>query len=349
MIDWIIAEKIAAYVAGTGETRVPQVDLVELKDESERRVVDYTGLEPASPLPRPEGVSRREWVASNIRSTRALMDPVVTRAGKGLGPAGPAVQLAMGAMVSIEVGVVVGYLAQRVLGQYELVLLDGAAEEHPPRLLFVLPNLAQAMANFQADEREFMTWVALHEVTHAVQFGGVPWLHAHLTGLVGELLKSAELRLDTKRSRTLPSRRELRRMGDALRRGDMIGLVMNQSERETIDRVQAVMAVIEGHAEHVMDAVAPDLIPSLPRLRRALNARRRTQSRLSRLVGRLLGLELKLRQYERGKQFCDAVAGAGGEAALKHVFSSPEALPTLAEIEDPGAWLRRTEPERAAA
>jgi coenzyme F420 biosynthesis associated uncharacterized protein len=182
-----------------------------------------------------------------------------------------------------------------------------------------------------------------------VQFGGVPWLHGHLAGLVEELLKSAEVRLDTKRKRSLPSRRELRRMGGALRNGDIIGVVMNQSERDTIDRVQAVMAVIEGHAEHVMDAVAPDLIPSLPRLRRALNARRRTQSRLSRLVGRLLGLELKLRQYELGKQFCDAVAGEGGEAALQYVFSSPEALPSLAEIEDPAAWLRRTAPARAAA
>ena len=349
MIDWIIAEKIAAYVAGTGEARTPRVDLFELKSESEQRVVQYTGLVPVRPLPAPEGVSRREWVASNVSSTRALLDPVMSRAGKGLGPAGPAVKLAMSAMLSLELGLVIGYLAQRVLGQYELVLLDEAAEDHPPRLLFVLPNLGQAMASFQADEREFMTWVTLHEVTHAVQFGGVPWLHGHLAGLVEELLKSAEVRLDTKRKRSLPSRRELRRMGGALRNGDIIGVVMNQSERDTIDRVQAVMAVIEGHAEHVMDAVAPDLIPSLPRLRRALNARRRTQSRLSRLVGRLLGLELKLRQYEQGKQFCDAVAGEGGKAALQYVFSSPEALPSLAEIEDPAAWLRRTAPARAAA
>jgi coenzyme F420 biosynthesis associated uncharacterized protein len=349
MIDWIIAEKVAAYVAGTGDAPDPQVDLFELKAESERRVVAYTGLAPDSPLPAPEGVSRREWVASNIRSTRALLDPVMERAGKGLGKAAPAMQIAAGAVLSLEIGIVVGYLGQRVLGQYELVLLDEAADDHPPRLLFVLPNLGQALSSFQADEREFMTWVALHEVTHAVQFGGVPWLHGHLSGLVHELMRSAELRLDTSRKRSLPSRQELRRMGGALLSGDIFGLVMNQSERETIDRVQAVMAVIEGHAEHVMDAVAPDLIPSLPRLRQALNARRRTQSTLSRLVGRLLGLELKLRQYERGKQFCDAIVGAGGERALRYVFSSPGALPSLAEIEQPGDWLERTAGARAAA
>ena len=109
------------------------------------------------------------------------------------------------------------------------------------------------------------------------------------------------------------------------------------------------MAVIEGHAEHVMDAVAPDLVPSLPRLRAAIDRRRRSQSGLSRLVARLLGLELKLRQYEQGKHFCDAVVREAGVAALHHVFSSPEALPTLAELDDPRAWLERTAAQRTTA
>jgi coenzyme F420 biosynthesis associated uncharacterized protein len=348
VIDWIVAERIAAYVAGTGDARTPAVDLAGLAEESERRVVAYTGLTPAGTLPAPEGVSRREWVASNISSSRALLDPVLSRAGKGLGPLKPAIQIGMGFVISAELGLLVGYLAQRVLGQYEVVLLDEAAAENPPRLLFVLPNLGQAVAAFEADEREFMTWVTLHEVTHAVQFGGVPWLQGHLAGLVRELLRSAEVRIDRPRKAKLPSRSELGRIGRAVRHGDLIGIVMNPAERETIDRVQAVMAVIEGHAEHVMDAVAPDLLPSLPRLRRALNSRRRSQSRLSKLVGRLLGLELKLRQYERGKIFCDQIVRDGGTDALAYVFSAPEALPSLAEIDDPATWLVRTAAERGA-
>ena len=112
-------------------------------------------------------------------------------------------------------------------------------------------------------------------------------------------------------------------------------------ERDTLDRVQAVMAVIEGHAEHVMDAVAPDLLPSLPTLRAALDRRRKTQSGLSRLLAKLLGLELKLRQYEQGKFFCDAIVDAAGTEALTRVFSGPEALPTLAELTEPARWLRR--------
>jgi putative hydrolase len=102
------------------------------------------------------------------------------------------------------------------------------------------------------------------------------------------------------------------------------------------------MAVIEGHAEHVMDAVAPDLLPSLPKLREALNERRRSQSGLNRLLARLLGLEMKLKQYERGKFFCDAIVRHAGPDALRYVFSSPEVLPTMAELDDPEAWLRRT-------
>ena len=126
MIDWILAERIAGYIAGTGDARAPTADLAALAAESEKRVIAYTGLQPARPLPEPEGISRREWVASNVASMRTLLDPVLERAGEGLGPLRPAMQIGVGLMVSTEVGVVLGYLAQRVLGQYELVLLDEA-------------------------------------------------------------------------------------------------------------------------------------------------------------------------------------------------------------------------------
>ncbi|HET9102400.1 MAG TPA: zinc-dependent metalloprotease [Solirubrobacteraceae bacterium] len=342
MIDWILAERIAVYVAGRGDASPPpSIDLAPLAAESEQRVTAYTGLTPARPLPPPEGIERREWIATNISGMRKLLDPVLEKAGQGLGPLKPAARLALGVVVTTEVAVVLGYLAQRVLGQYELVLLEETDDSAPPRLLFVLPNLGHAVEAFGADEREFMTWVALHEVTHAVQFAGVPWLHGHMAGLVKELMDRAELRMDRGRKLRLPSRAEVRRVGSALRQGDLIGLFADPVERETIDRVQAVMAVIEGHAEHVMDAVAPDLLPSLPKLRAALDRRRQSQSGLSRLLGRLLGLELKMRQYEQGKYFCDQVVARVGVAGLHHVFSGPQALPTLIELRDPPAWLRR--------
>jgi coenzyme F420 biosynthesis associated uncharacterized protein len=344
MIDWVIAERIAVFVGGSGNGHVPDADLGALAAEAEKRVTAYTGLHPVRPLPPPEGVGRREWIVSNIKSMRVLLDPVLQRATKNLGALRPAAEIGMGLVISTEVGVVLGYLSQRVLGQYELVLLDEAVEDQTPRLLFVLPNLGQAQQTFSADEKEFMTWVALHEVTHAVQFAGVPWLHSYMAGLVRELLDTAELRIEAPRKFKLPSTDEIKRVLGALRQGDLISIVTSEPERETLDRVQAVMAVIEGHAEHVMDAVAPDLLPSLPKLREALDRRRRSQSGVSRLVAKLLGLDMKLRQYEQGKRFCDAIVDARGPDALKQVFSNPEALPTAKELRDPSAWVARVMP-----
>ena len=344
VIDWIVAEWIAARVAGDGDGPSPQIDLVPIAEDARERVVAYTGLVPTTPLPLPEGVSRREWVATNVASTRVLIDPMLERITEKLGPVKGVAQLWLGVASSAEVGVLIGYLAQRVLGQYEFVLLRENANGREPRLLFVLPNLGSAVQRFDADEVEFVTWVALHEVTHAVQFSGAPWLQDHLASLIRELLASAEERMEARRRLRLPSREAVERFGRAALRADVIGMFASGNEQTTIDRAQAVMAVIEGHAEHVMDAVAPDLLPSLPDLRKALNERRKVQSPLGRLVSRALGMEMKLKQYERGKVFCDEIARVAGQAALVHLFSGPEALPTPAEIEDPAAWLRRSEP-----
>ena len=342
MIDWPLAQRLADFVAGRPDARAPRTDLQALAEDSAARVIAYTGLEPARPLPAAEGIGRPEWIRANVAAMRALIDPTLERVGTRLGPAKPALDLATGVVMTAEVGVLLGFLAQRVLGQYELVLLDTAPEERPPRLLFVLPNLGGAARAFGADEREFVTWVALHEVTHAVQFAGVPWLQPHLAAMVRELLDGAELRIDAKRALRLPRTGDLQRLANAVRTGDLFSLVANPRERATLDRMQATMAVIEGHAEHVMDAVGAPLLPSLPKLRAALDARRRSQSAPARLLQRMLGLELKLRQYDMGKRFCDAVVREGGVAALNRVWHSPETLPSLAEIDDPSSWLRRT-------
>jgi coenzyme F420 biosynthesis associated uncharacterized protein len=226
-----------------------------------------------------------------------------------------------------------------VLGQYELVILDPDA---PSRLLFVGPNLDEAAAAFGADEDELLTWVALHEVTHALQFSGVPWLRDHLAGLLREMLASLEVSVDPSRLLRLPSREDLRALVDTVAQGGLVELVTTPGQRETLDRIQATMAVLEGHAEHVMDAVGADLMPSLPRLRAAMDRRRASASAPARLLQRLLGLELKLRQYQLGKAFVDGVVERGGIEALNRVWVAPDLIPTLAELEDPEAWLART-------
>lgn len=350
MIDWFLAQRLASYVAGEPDTASPRVDLEALAADSAERVIAYTGLTPSRPIPPAEGIGRAEWISANVGAMRTLLDPPLMKVGDGLGPARQAMRLGAGAVLTAEVGVVLGFLAQRVLGQYELVLLDTTPEDRPPRLLFVLPNLGSAGRAFGADEREFLTWVALHEVTHAVQFAGVTWLQAHMAGMIRELLAHAELRIDARKVLRMPGSGDLRRLVDAVRSGDFVSLVASEQERATLERMQATMAVLEGHAEHVMDAVGAPLLPSLPRLRAALDARRRSASAPARLLQRLLGLEMKLRQYEQGKRFCDAVVREAGVSALNRVWSAPEALPSSEELDAPHAWLRRTDvPPRLSA
>jgi coenzyme F420 biosynthesis associated uncharacterized protein len=194
-----------------------------------------------------------------------------------------------------------------------------------------------------------LRWVALHEVTHALQFAGVPWLREHLAALLRELLGSMEVSLNASRALRVPTRDDLRSLIDAVSSGDLISLVSTPAQRELLDRMQATMAVLEGYAEHVMDAAGPELVPSLPKLRAAMDRRRASPSAPARLLQRLLGLEMKMRQYKLGKAFCDAVVERGGIEALNRVWTGPEAMPTLAELEDPPAWMRRTDVRIAAS
>lgn len=341
VIDWSLATSLAGLIAGEPGETAPASGLDDLARDAEARVGAYTGLVPATPIPAAETVDRHEWIAASAETMGALLDPALRSAGAGLGPLAPVLRVAAGAVLTAEVGVILGFLSQRVLGQYDLVLLEGEGERREPRLLFVEPNLGAAARSFSADEREVARWVALHEVTHALQFAGVPWLRGHLAGLVRELLGAVELRVDTARALRLPGPEDLRRLVAAVREADIVSLAVRERERETLARMQAVMSVVEGHAEHVMDAVGAEVLPSLPALRDAMERRRRSASAPARLLGRLLGLELKLRQYEQGKRFCDTVVETGGMAALNRVWAAPEALPTQTELERPGDWLAR--------
>jgi coenzyme F420 biosynthesis associated uncharacterized protein len=247
-------------------------------------------------------------------------------------------RLGAGVVLTAEVGVVLGFLAQRVLGQYELVLLDAAS---PERLLFVAPNLREAARRLDVDEHDLVAWVAFHEVTHAVQFTSVPWLREHLGGLMRRLLETVDVKVEPTSLLRLPSADDLRGMMDRLRDGGLVTLVAGPERMAILDEIQAAMAVVEGHAEHVMDAVGAEALDSLDELRTALDRRRDERSTAIRLLERLLGLELKLRQYRLGKAFCDAVVQRGGIEGLNRVWEGPERLPTLAELESPEQWLSR--------
>ncbi len=243
-------------------------------------------------------------------------------------------------------------LSQRVLGQYDISLLDASA---PPRLLLLAPNLAAAARGLGVDRDELIAWVAIHEITHAVQFSGAPWLREHLGGMLRELLDGLQISavggssggnglgwlrdpgalLDRARDG------ELRVLIERARRGELLRLGLGDERWGIVERMQATMSLIEGHAEHTMDAVGAELLPSLPRLRAAMTRRRESRGLPWRVLERLLGLELKLRQYEVGRRFCDAVVDAGGPETLAIAWRSAAELPSTRELAEPALWLDR--------
>jgi coenzyme F420 biosynthesis associated uncharacterized protein len=340
VIDWKLAEQVARGVAGLqpGGDPAPFEQLAGPAAESERLVSGYTGLVAARPLPAAEPIGRDAWIAANLASLQGVLDPVTGRLGAGLGVLSGPVGSAAGALVAVEAGAISGFLAGRVLGQYEFAILE---PERPARLLFVAPNLGHAARAMDADADQLLRWVALHETTHALQFGGVPWLRDHLAAMVRELLDA--LSVDPRGLLRVPDAADLRALLDAVRESGIAALAVGPERKALLDRMQAFMAVLEGYAEHVMDAVGAQLLPDLPGLRAALDRRRRDRSGLLRVFERLIGLDLKLRQYEQGKAFCDGVAARGGIAALNRVWVAPEAMPSLAELDDPAGWLERTE------
>jgi coenzyme F420 biosynthesis associated uncharacterized protein len=337
MVDWRLAERVAEAVAGGDGAGAPLgggADLEAMSARALERVSEYARLTPAEPPPPAESVGRAEWCKANLVTMRGTLDPLLERLGSG------PLQSAGGMLIGVEAGGIVGFMGRSVLGQYELALLD---PERPPRLLLVAPNLREAARTFEADEAELLEWVVFHEITHAVQFSGVPWLREHVAGLLRELLASVKVEVDPTALLRLPKAQDLRALWDAVREGGLVHAVAGVERKALIDRLQAVMALIEGHAEHVMDGAGAAVLPSLPKLREALERRRREKPPLVKLLERLLGLDLKMRQYIVGKRFCDAVVRDWGVDGLNRAWSGPELMPTPEELEDPAAWVRRTQ------
>jgi coenzyme F420 biosynthesis associated uncharacterized protein len=225
----------------------------------------------------------------------------------------------------------------------------GASGLAPPRLLFVAPNLRKAVRELEVEADPFHRWICAHELTHVFQFQGVPWLREHMSTLVREYLSTVDVRIERGAAGGLPSMPNLSLLVERFREGGLAALVQTQEQRELMGRIQAAMAVVEGYSEHVMDAIGREAIPGHEELRKAMDARRRSRSAPQRILERLLGLDIKLRQYEQGKRFCDAVVSAAGMEALNRVWESPEALPTAEELEQPAMWLSRLGPAPAAA
>ncbi|HEX8744275.1 MAG TPA: zinc-dependent metalloprotease [Thermoleophilaceae bacterium] len=349
MVDWSLARQIARFASGGGGPAAVDADLPAMVADAEGHLRDYTDLTPAQPIPPPEVVDRSEWAEVNLSSLGRMLEPASERLSNRLEMAGPLagpLRAVTGATLAAESGLVMGYMSQRVLGQYELSLLEAEAT---PRLLFVGPNLNKAVRELAAERDSFFRWIVLHELTHVLQFSGVPWLRDHLSHLMREYMKTVEVRIERGAAGGLPSWPDPQRLVEAFREGGLVALVQTREQRRIMERIQPAMSVIEGYSEHVMDAVGERVLSGYAGLREGMERRRASRSAPERILQRLLGLDMKMRQYEEGKAFCDGVVEQGGIEALNRVWDSPKSLPAQAELRDPQAWIARTAPSAAAA
>jgi coenzyme F420 biosynthesis associated uncharacterized protein len=358
LIDARIARIVARRLAGDPSldgtyllTRLER-DLDEVVPLAERLVAQASGI-PAPPAVAWGLIDRAAWAEANIAGMTALLKPLADRVGGRLDSLPAAARVAQTALVSIEVGVLLGYVSRRVLGQYDLLVAEGverpargrwrrrSAGREAPSLLFVGPNIVETERRFGFVPRDFALWVALHEVTHRFQFDGVPWLRPRFLGLVGNYLGTVDLD-----ARTL-ARRLASAVGTLLSRSvspeekNPVYLLASEEQRAVLNDIQALMAVVEGHGNYVMDSVGKREIPSWERMRGLFQTRRKQTTRAQRAVQYAIGLEMKLRQYELGQAFCERVVARAGPGALAGLWASPEALPTLAELRDPDRWLAR--------
>jgi coenzyme F420 biosynthesis associated uncharacterized protein len=335
-VDWELARRTATRLMqpGPDATRQEARELVvRLRSDAavaEGHVREITGLGEGLPLLPADVVDRPAWAAAAVHGMSALTAdaqlPAVSRAAR----------VVTARTAGLQVGGVVAYLGGRVLGQYDPFggpMGDG-------RLLLVAPNVHAAQRALDVPATDFGLWVCLHEATHRLQFTAVPWLRSYFAAEVARFLTITQ---GNDRIALLDRLPEVLRAvrssgGDTLA---IVELLQGPEQRAVLDRLLALTTLLEGHADHVMDAAGPGVVPSVATIRSRFTARRRGSGLVDRVLRALLGVEAKVRQYAVGSAFTRHVVLAAGMDGFNRVWESPETLPTRAELADPGAWLRR--------
>jgi len=339
-VDWDLAAATAGRLSKSGprvsadEATQAVTELRQLADEAAIHVQTFTGLTPVGRLSPVRVVDRADWAATNIEGLRTVVAPMLAQFA-GVREPGPLADLVGSRLTGLQTGTVLAYLAGRVLGQFEVFATD------PGQLLLVAPNIVEVERRLGAEPRDFRLWVCLHEVTHRTQFTAVPWLRTHFLSEVAAFVEAGGSP-DQIAERV---RHAIGAIADAVRnpdsRASVLDLVQTPAQRTVLDRITALMTLVEGHAEFVMDGVGPDVVPSVEDIRSKFNQRRAGGHPVEKVIRRLLGVEAKLRQYAEGREFVHAVVSRVGMAGFNRIWESPQTLPRLAELTDAPAWIAR--------
>ena len=349
LVDWPAVERFAIrrLAAAPGTLDAAELRAVEpLYAEAMATIVPALSRALGASLPgvveRSAVVARADWVRANIGSFSSLigkleadlLDQVIPPGG---GLAKAAMALANRWVTNRQLGFLLGFMGTRVLGQYDLALLS--VEATPGRLLFVEENIRATARALGVPIGPFRTWIALHEATHAFEFEAHPWLRPYLA----ERLER-QLALFGSDARGL-GREALRGLGRAIR-GEGGGehwleRMMGPEQQALFRETQAVMSLLEGFSDYVMDEVGRDLVPDVERISARFHERRTKRTPFERAILRLTGMDLKLEQYKRGERFVRTIARERGSLALARLWEGPETLPRVGEIERPEGWIAR--------
>jgi coenzyme F420 biosynthesis associated uncharacterized protein len=232
------------------------------------------------------------------------------------------------------------YMATRVLGQYDLLISDESPEDQD-LVSYVGPNVMAIEEQFGFDTGQFRLWLALHEVTHRMQFTAVPWLRDHFVDLVGQLLEPLSANPIGLAETVRRVAAEVRAGRNPLQESGLVGLLATPEQKAALSKISGMMSLLEGHGDVTMDRAGAAEIPGAAEFSKTLHERRSQATGLTKVMSRLLGLEAKMRQYAEGERFVEAVEAAGGPTLLARVWQGPEWLPTLAEIQNPAEWVAR--------
>jgi coenzyme F420 biosynthesis associated uncharacterized protein len=357
LIDWELASNVAIRAAGRAPTLHPgaRAQLLEqyqtMLREIEQPIARYVGNHLSLADVTVEVLDRAGWIRANVINFRYLLQPVEEfyRENLGRGRFGPppAFQQAARLALSSQVGVLVGYLSRRVLGQYDVALL-GEEPLSAGKLYFVEPNLQQVEQTLGVPPDELRRWIALHEATHAHEFELYPWVRTYLNTSLRQYLR---LLIEDMRGRgdenTLLT--IINRFIGNLRLGhNVINALMTPQQRELMSRLQALMALAEGYSNHVMNNVGRALLPNFELIHQRVEHRQRQRSQIEQLFLKITGLSLKMEQYRLGERFVDEVVRQRGLTFANRAWASPEALPSEAEIRDPQRWIGRMEAAQGA-
>lgn len=346
LIDWDQARSFALRVSQWEQASIPdraarREQYARMVARSEPLIAEYLKVQLPAPIQQVHVVDRREWLEANFSSFAVVFAPVeelYQRLSQRQSGLGAALTQFNGKLIGSQMGVLLGFLARRVLGQYDLSLLSPDPEVRGA-LYFVEPNIARVQTQLGLSDEDFRLWITLHEVTHVFEFEAYPWVREYFNNLLRQFLSLLTDQLATVGG-GLPQL-----LGRLVGRGSSgqhwLERMLTPEQQRIFDQLQALMSLVEGYSNHIMNAIGGQLLPSFHQIEERIQQRQSSRPLFDEIFNRITGMDLKMAQYKQGEAFVNAVAERKGVAFINRVWERPEHLPTMAEIRDPQKWIVR--------